>query len=89
MIMARGKIFTVRKTLKGQSGVIEPLRGANLRFSIVGGDFKSNEKVEFKMKAGKVVQITRIGKGSPAKRATTRKTGWGRFRTRRDARSYN
>ncbi|MBW2987085.1 hypothetical protein KY336_00915 [Candidatus Woesearchaeota archaeon] len=87
--MARGKILTVRPTATGQSGVIEPLRGANLRFFIRGGDFKSGEKIEFKMKAGKVTQVTRIGKGSPGRTVRTGKTGWGRMRTRRDARSYN
>ena len=87
--MARGTIFTVRKRLNRQVGVIKPMRGANVPFSIIGGNFKSGDKVEYKLKAGKVIQVTKIGKGSPARRATTRKPGWGRSRARRDARSYN
>jgi hypothetical protein len=89
IIMARGTIFTVRKRLNRQVGVIKPLRGANLPFSIIGGNFKSGEKIEYKLKEGKVIQITRIGKGSPGRTSKTRKTGWGRTRARRDARSYN
>ncbi|MBW3012659.1 hypothetical protein KY340_00485 [Candidatus Woesearchaeota archaeon] len=87
--MAHGKILLVRKTAKGQAGVIEPLRGANVPFSIVGGDFTSGEAVEFKLKDGEVVQITRIKKGEYKKAgAKAREGSWGRFRPRRDARSY-
>ncbi|MBD3259839.1 hypothetical protein GF371_04395 [Candidatus Woesearchaeota archaeon] len=87
--MARGKILTVRPTAKGQRGVIEPLRGANVPFSIVGGNFKSGDKVEFFRKDGKVVQMTKLGKGTRRRApAKSRGTGWGRLRPRRDARSY-
>ncbi len=87
--MAHGKILMIRKTAKGQKGVIEPLNGANVPFDIVGGDFVSGEAVEFKLKQGEVVQITRIEKGEHQRTGPkTRETGWGRFRPRRDARPY-